>query len=49
MTEKILSILIPAYNYKLGIIRLLEKFNNLSEIYKEGIEVIIFDDSEKIF
>lgn len=47
MTEKILSILIPAYNYKFGIIRLLEKFNNLSDVYKEGIEVIIFDDSEK--
>jgi len=44
----ILSILIPAYKYKFGIVRLLDEFSNLDPFFKSQIEVIIFDDSENV-
>ena len=44
MTQKktLLSILIPAYNYPIGVERILSK---LSSEYSEDIEIIVFDDS----
>ena len=45
--QKILSILIPAFNYKFGIFRILKNLEKLSMDFKSKFEVIIFDDSEK--
>ena len=44
--QKILSILIPAYNYKFGVFRLLQTFERLPKFINQ-IEIIILDDSDQ--
>ncbi len=45
--QKILSILIPSYNYRFGVLRILKDLEKLSIHFKSKFEIIIFDDSIK--
>lgn len=42
--EKILSVIIPAYNVEMYIKKCLETFNQLDKTYKEKIEIIVVND-----
>lgn len=47
MKKLILSILIPSYNYKKGLVRILHNLSNVEIETLENIEILIGDDSEE--
>lgn len=48
MNQVKLSILIPTYNYRIGIYKILECLNNINYAERENIEIIVSDDSDKV-
>ena len=47
MSQIKISLLIPTYNYKIGINKILKCINNIDYKLRKNIEIIISDDSDK--